>query len=82
VPANPAAPVPPPAGPAKNPPAGPAAGPPAKQAVSPCEGSAEPGAAQRSDAELDDLYEALLQRLRRDLIHDRERLGDLLGPLR
>jgi hypothetical protein len=83
--ARPPAPVPanPPASPAKSPPAGPAAAePPAKQAVSPCEGSAESGAAQRSDAELDELYEALLQRLRRDLIHDRERLGDLLGPLR
>ncbi|MGA8355051.1 MAG: hypothetical protein WB698_12885, partial [Solirubrobacteraceae bacterium] len=64
------------------PPAGAAAGPPAKQAVSPCDAGAESGAAQRSDAELDELYEALLQRLRRDLIHDRERLGDLLGPLR
>ena len=72
----------PPAGAAKSPPAGAAAGPPAKQAVSPCDAGAESGAAQRSDAELDELYEALLQRLRRDLIHDRERLGDLLGPLR
>jgi hypothetical protein len=33
------------------------------------------------DLDLDELYEWFLQRLRRDLLHDRERLGDLLGPL-
>ena len=37
---------------------------------------------QLGDIDIDELYESFLQRLRRDLIHDRERLGDLLGPLR
>jgi hypothetical protein len=34
------------------------------------------------DLDLDEIYDGLLQRLRRDLLHDRERLGDLLGPIR
>jgi hypothetical protein len=37
---------------------------------------------QLGDIDIDELYESFLQRLRRDLLHDRERLGDLLGPLR
>jgi hypothetical protein len=37
--------------------------------------------AQLGDLDLDELYEGFLQRLRRELLHDRERLGDLLGPL-
>ena len=37
--------------------------------------------AQLGDLDVDELYEGFLQRLRRDLLHDRERLGDLLGPL-
>jgi hypothetical protein len=47
-------------------------------------GPSEPPAAPRgvADLDLDELYEEFLRRLRRDLLHDRERLGDLLGPLR
>lgn len=37
---------------------------------------------QLGDLDIEELYEAFLHRLRRDLLHDRERLGDLLGPLR
>jgi hypothetical protein len=86
---SPAAPAGPPAGPGTGPPAGPPTGPatgstgtgeraPAKQAASPCDGPS----GSRSESEIDEIYEELLRRLRRDLIHDRERLGDLLGPLR
>jgi hypothetical protein len=40
-------------------------------------------AAQRiGELDLDAIYEGFIQRLRRDLLHDRERLGDLLGPIR
>jgi hypothetical protein len=34
------------------------------------------------DLDLDAIYDGFLYRLRRDLLHDRERLGDLLGPIR
>jgi hypothetical protein len=34
------------------------------------------------DLDLDAIYDGFVQRLRRELIHDRERLGDLLGPMR
>lgn len=36
---------------------------------------------QLGDVDVDELYEGFLNRLRRELLHDRERLGDLLGPL-
>jgi hypothetical protein len=41
------------------------------------------GAHERpADLDVDEIYDEFLQRLRRDLLHDRERLGDLLGPIR
>jgi hypothetical protein len=45
-------------------------------------GQVSDASATKSDIDIDELYEGFLQRLRRDLIHDRERLGDLLGPQR
>jgi hypothetical protein len=41
----------------------------------------EPEDVLRRD-ELEQVYEGFLRRLRREFLHDRERLGDLLGPLR
>ena len=37
---------------------------------------------EAGDLDLDAIYDGVVQRLRRDLRHDRERLGDLLGPMR
>lgn len=73
-------------------PAAPSAGAPASSARTPAK-TADVGLAsaipispalrrQLGDLDVDELYEAFLHRLRRDLLHDRERLGDLLGPLR
>ncbi len=73
-----------PAGPTA--PAAPAAGRPAAPPTPPpgaCDtGQVSDASATQSDIDIDELYEGFLQRLRRDLIHDRERLGDLLGPQR
>jgi hypothetical protein len=39
------------------------------------------GAAGGAAPNMDDLYEGILERLRRDLLAERERMGDLLGDL-
>jgi hypothetical protein len=39
------------------------------------------GAAAGAAPNVDDLYEGILERLRRDLLAERERMGDLLGDL-
>jgi hypothetical protein len=39
----------------------------------------EPAAAEQPGPDLDELYEAILGRLRRELLVERERLGNLTG---
>jgi DNA polymerase-3 subunit gamma/tau len=76
-PAGPAAPAAPAAPSARRPAALPT------QSAGACDaGQVSDASATQSDLDIDELYEGFLQRLRRDLIHDRERLGDLLGPQR
>jgi hypothetical protein len=55
--------------------------PPAAAAPSSTSGPAADATAPDGGVDVDELYEQLAARLRRELLHDRERVGDLLGDL-
>ena len=54
------------------------AAPPSTAATAP---PAVPAPAAQSGPDLDEIYEQVVERLRRDLLVERERMGDLLGDL-
>jgi hypothetical protein len=53
--------------------------PPTPAAAAPAPAAAAPAAAPAPT--LEDIYDHVVERLRRDLLLERERMGDLIGPL-
>jgi hypothetical protein len=54
---------------------------PAEPAAAPAPAPAAPSAAHGSTGDLDEIYDHVVTRLRRDLLREREQMGDLLGDL-